>query len=173
MDTQPPLPLGHEALNRDQFLRESGQLAMFMSGSELKRLYHPDDHIEIAETRDQMWKRKIQQAKVPAESAPPGTHGAGVMTAVRKGRIETPVTVYYASYSDHPDGSLFDGHHRTASAAYLDETEPLDDHRYLPVEHRLSYDDVQRHTAAQRKINAAKGRPVPKQRNPEDRWGDA
>lgn len=123
------------------------QLKLLMTGQEIKNQithsYDVDPNRKTAsgepETLSGLWDYKVEEAKSPQGSKDPHGHtvpGAGVYESIKKhGYRGEPIVIreYHA-----PTGlvtGIYDGHHRVASAAKLEEEgQPV----HIPVTHDFS-----------------------------------
>lgn len=115
------------------------QLRMFMLPHELMQLPSSDANDYGGDTAT-MWRRKLKESQIPS---PRGIglrgHGTGVHAVIAAEGVRDPLWI---DHTENPGGTLFDGHHRVASAAVVRPDQ------YIPVEHT---DDVNWQTTSRRR----------------------
>ena len=105
---------GNKPLSGAQF---KGQLAMFMTGDEIKSQYSPSPgDVYRGETHEDTWERKADEAVQ-----------SGLEHSMRTEGVQTPVQLFHGRTGFSPDISSFvaNGNHRVAAAAGTDTMIPV------------------------------------------------
>lgn len=102
------------------------QLQMFMTGKELQNRIEFSHDKQHDETLPQMWERKAYESRDPLHLRSGKVYGSLLTDGVRDGTI--------MQLSHQPTGArVYDGHHRIAAAADLEEQG--DRQLFFPVQH--------------------------------------
>jgi hypothetical protein len=104
------------------------QFKLFYGGRELRDAIthsYDIDEEEGDQNLTDMWKRKVAESKLPERS---GGHGAGVYESLLNEGVRPDTKLHvnwstpYPADPDIPGKAIYEGHHRVASAADIEET---------------------------------------------------
>lgn len=133
LEPEPSKPVGRPGRKSGNTGRRSGDIPMFESGTEIQKYitksFDVDPFLDKGDINN-MWKRKLKEAKTPQRAA---VHGSGLYKAIKKDGFDWDFPVQVEHFFGENDKTMAEGHHRVAAAAEIErETgKPV----WIPIKH--------------------------------------